>query len=322
MALTIVEANERHLNGWDLFNAKSCNGTIFHRRSFLSYHERRFAGIEHFLVALDGEVVVAQICLTIEETAEGRTGKSPYGASYGGFVFAEQPKFSQCKEIVLAFNDYLRGAEVRRFILTPPIACCMSAPLDTFIFVLLANGYRSINRDLSNVVDLKIAKPIERSISGRALGSVRKAKMKGVSTRRGNVDDFWSVMEKTFSKHGARPTHTKQELQQLIEMFPEDVYVSVAYSQDGAPLAGMGCFVINSRVNSSFYMCQDPDRRQDQGLSLLVFEALQQSQLEDFSFFDFGTSTLNMEPRENIIRFKEGFSRSALFRETFEWRNV
>ena len=62
------------------------------------------------------------------------------------------------------------------------------------------------------------------------------------------------------------------------------------------------------------------ERRKEQALTFLIMHALERSRAEGFAYFDFGTSSVNMVPRENVFRFKEAFSRTAVFRETFEWR--
>lgn len=318
--MRIVEATARQLETWDERVAASFNGTIFHRRAFLAYHGSRFAGSERFLMALHGDAPCAQIALTVEATPEGKLARSPYGASYGGFVLFAQPGFDEAQGLVRALNDYLDQEGVARFIMTPPTGCCAPQPLDVLHFAFLTNGYRSVNRDLSNVVDLGSSAPIEASVSSRARNMLRKAQAHGLAIRRGNLDDFWRLMDMTFDKHGVPPTHTREEFARLSTTLPDHVYVDVAYDPAGEPVAGIGYMAVNRRVNLSFYFCQNYERRKEQALTLLIMHALERSRADGFSYFDFGTSSVNMVPRENVFRFKEAFSKTAIFRETFEWR--
>ncbi len=318
--MRVVDATERYLERWDERVDASFNGTIFHRRAFLAYHGRRFADRERFLMVLDGDSPTAQIALTVETTPNGREARSPYGASYGGFVLFTQPDFFTAQDIVRALDGYLRAENVAIFTMTPPIACCSPAPPDLLSFVLLTNGYRSTRRDLSSIVDLRGTVPIADLVASRARNMLRKAQSHGFSIRRGDLAGFWEVMEKTFDKHGARPTHTREEFAHLIETLPDQVYVDVAYDRAGAPAAGIGYMVINRRTNSAFYFCQDPERRNEQALTLLIMHALEASRRSGFDYFDFGTSSVDMVPREGVFRFKEAFSKTAVFRETFEWR--
>jgi hypothetical protein len=126
------------------------------------------------------------------------------------------------------------------------------------------------------------------------------------------------VLEATFNRHGTPPTHTRDEFRQLALDLPNRVYADVAYHA-GEPVAGVGYFVVNRLVNSSFYFCQRPDRQELNGLTLCVVHGLERAQRDGYRWFDFGTSTAAMEPRENVFRFKEQFSPVGQFRETFEW---
>jgi hypothetical protein len=307
------------LESWDDRVARSFNGTIFHRLKFLAYHGERFAATERHLVILNGDQPFAQISLTVENNDGVRAARSPYGGSYGCFVFFTQPSFRESHDVVHCFNDLLKAEGIDRFTTTPPIPCCAPGPLDALYFNMLTNGYRSINRDLSSIVELPGEGAIETRVSSRARSMGRKAKANKVSIKRGNLFDFQRVMDATFDKHGTKPTHSAKDMDYLTRELGEQVYVDVAYAEEGTPLAAIGYMAINRRVNSSFYFCQDPKYQHKQALSLLVLHALERSQAEGFVFFDFGTSSINMQARENIFQFKESYSKAAQFRETFEW---
>jgi len=126
-------------------------------------------------------------------------------------------------------------------------------------------------------------------------------------------------MEKTFQKHGAKPTHDRRQLQSLIEAFPADIRIHTA-NIGSTPVAGICCFATNRRVESSFYLCADPQFEESQALSLLIFETLKRARIEDYRYFDFGTSSVNMVGRENIFRFRKVSVRFGQFRTTYEWK--
>lgn len=316
----VVEADGRRLERWDDDIARSVNGTLFHLRRFLAYHRDRFRDVERFLVVLDGDSLVAQLPAAVEDSPDGRRFRSPYGASYGSFAFQRYPTFAQATRVVEALLAWLAAEQIERAALTPPIAACSALPLDVVTFALLAAGFTSVNRDVSSVARLDPQVSADRAVTSRARNSARKAEREGVTVRtRADVGDFWAVMDATFSRHGTDPTHTREEFAWLVETLPERVYADIAY-HDGEPVAGVGYFVINDLLNSSFYLCQRPDRRDLNGLTLCVMRGLERSQEEGYGWFDFGTSTAGMEPRENVFRFKEQFSSVGQLRETLEWR--
>ncbi|MGE5473051.1 MAG: hypothetical protein ACM3UU_02385 [Ignavibacteriales bacterium] len=320
MLLKIVEANEKQLAKWDDFIEESVNGTIFHRRDFLSYHGSRFIEKEKWLIIVNGDSPIAQIVLTIDDDGNEIVAKSPYGASYGGITFKTYPTYHHGKEIVHLLLEYLKDNNVNRFIITPPIACCSDKSLDTFYFNLLEAGFKSINRDISSVVIFKENKPIRGEISPNARNMFNKAVKAGVTiVKKGDLNDFWKVMESTFAKHGTSPTHTKKQFEMLTRLLPERIYVDIAY-KDNLPIAGIGYFKINKNVNSSYYFCQSTEYQNLQGLSMLVLTALEDSQMDGYKYFDFGTSTVTMIAKENIFNFKENYTKVGFFRETFEWK--
>ena len=130
-----------------------------------------------------------------------------------------------------------------------------------------------------------------------------------------NVDDFWKLMNITFEKHGAKPTHTYEEWKYLCEKFPDRFWNDVSYLED-KPIAGIGHILVNQFTDSSFYLCSDPEYSATQALSLLIYESLLKAQSLGYRWFDFGTSSVNMKGRENIFRFKESFGTVGLFRNT------
>src|SRR5207244_1273047 len=99
--------------------------------------------------------------------------------------------------------------------------------------------------------------------------------------QRGELDDFWSVLDATFARHGTAPTHTLAEFRRLAEELPDRVHVDVAYHA-GEPVAGIGYFAVNRLVDSSFYLCQRPERRELNGLTLCVLQGLERARREGF----------------------------------------
>jgi hypothetical protein len=317
--LRIAEASGRSLDRWDEDVERSVNGTLFHLRRFLAYHGERFSGQERFLLVLDGDGLLAQIPVAIADEPGGRWLRSPYGASYGGFAFQRYPTWSQARRAVGALLEWCEAESVTRVTLTPPIGACADLPLDIVSFALLHHGFRSSARDVSSVVALDGELGIEELVASRARNTARKAEREGVRVHeRADLDDFWSVMDATFERHGTQPTHTLEDFSRLARTVPDRVNVDVAYHDD-VPVAGVAYFVVNRLVSSSFYLAQRPDQRELGGLTLCLMRGLARARSEGYRWFDFGTSTASMEPRENVFRFKEQFACAGQFRETFEW---
>jgi hypothetical protein len=317
VALTLAPAGDRETAIWDDAIDRSVNGTVFHRLDFLAYHGDRFSGRAHHLLLLNGSEAIGRISIVIDEIDGRRKAFSPYGGSYGSFAFSSVPSYKKSQEAVSALLSFISEEGASSCRLTPPISCCAEETLDTFHFCLLEAGFRSVNRDVSSVCVLD--GETEQRISSRARNAARKAMSSGVEVvHNADIEEYWTVMEASYIAQGRQPTHSRENLQYLAEQLPGRIWVDVA-RLNGVAVAGVTYFVINRRVNSSFYLCQDPARASTQSLTLLLLEGLGRSYADGYRYFDFGTSTTSMKARPNIFLFKESFSRSGIFRETFEW---
>jgi hypothetical protein len=308
---------------WNEFVDISNEGTLFHRLDFLTYHGDRFRENEHHIVIYKGDAIYSVMPLAIFNDDGRRIAKSPYGGSYGGPVFRKPQNYQDSHEVISVILDYLISQQIDECILTFPISVCYRCYSETFRLVLMERSFRCKSRDISSAVCLDKMDPVSKEMTSRARAIDRKAR----KTREGGVEtvwkasikDFWQVMDKTFLKHGAKPTHTLNEFQWLHEHFPDRVYVDVAYL-NGVPLAGVGYIVLNQRARTSFYLCQDPEKRHLQALNLLLHDGMKQAEREGFHWFDFGTSSVNMQGRPNIFQFKETFGAIGVFRETYVWQ--
>jgi hypothetical protein len=284
---------------------------------FLAYHQGRFANHEHHLVWLKGQELAAVMPMGLFVENGCVVAKSPFGASYGGIVTSRPPSYSLSKQLVTSLLEYLRQHEVSEIRMTLPIQACYRQSCETLEFCLLEQGFRLINSDISNLVPLDRADIENRVFTSRARNCIRKAKAHGLIAKSHEpAIVFWELMEKTFAKHGTQPTHSCDEWKWLCSHFPNEVWCDVAYLGDKS-LAGIGHMKMNTQVDSSFYLCSDPAYQDLQALSFLIGEALLKSQSEGFAAFDFGTSTVNMVPRENIFLFKESFGAVGQFRKTY-----
>lgn len=306
---------------WQTFVEGANGGTIFHRPDFLRYHGNRFSKNEHHLAWYKGNTLFGIMPMAVFEEEGRRIVRSPYGASYGGSIFQKALSYSESQRVVKSLLDYLVNAEVHECRLTLPISCCYRDYSETFRLALLEHGFQCTNRDISSVVPLDFQGSVLDSLSPKTRNIVRKAKQHGVHiVENGSIHDLWQVLTKNYSKHGVHPTHSLDELLWLHDNLPESVYVDLAYL-DGLPVAGIAHFVINSRVDSSFYLCHDPEMRHAHSLSLLIHSALEHARQAGFLFFDLGTSSASMKGRDSIFKFKEGFGARGMFRDTYLWRN-
>ncbi len=314
--MEILNFTNKSPDEWDDFIASSGNGTIFHTRKFLQYHENKFKDREFFIGFKQSKKLVACISYSIEERNGVRTLLSPYGASYGGFVFADAPSYKTVELVIENFLEHIQSLKIQEVYLAFPIEACSKFCQDTIFSVLLGNGFVSSVRDLTSVY----VKHNEGKFSKRARRSFLKAQKLGVEYHEdAPFEDFWKVVNATYKKHGVPPTHSAKEYQKLNSFFGNKISWKVCYL-NGTPISALGTFRITNSVDSAFYLCQDPKYQDSQSLSYLIISYIK-ALPKNVSYFSFGTvTTYEMKPRYNVIEFKENFSKIGMFRETFLWK--
>jgi len=318
-------ADKQDRDTWDAFVKASNDGTIFHTLAFLAYHGNRFkSGEHHLVIEKAGRIHAVMPCAITEENGK-KVARSPYGASYGGPVFTKPQNYEDAHNTVSAMLTYLVSLGVSEAIFTLPPRICSLTHSDTFRLVLIEHGFDCTNRDIESTVCLhthysEYAEWMQRR--SRIERKTRKAISSGIEiVGDAGIEDFWKILEVSFSKLGIVPTHTKEEFGFLCETLPDAVYTDIAVI-GARPVAGIAHFVLNSRAICTFYLCQDPEYQHLQAMSALILHALDRASHRGFYWYTFGTSSLKMQANPNLFKFKESFGSVGSFRETYRWKST
>ena len=103
MGITVRKYTQSDEKVWDAFIHLSSNGTIFHLRSFLSYHiDRQFD--DHSLIFEKRGKIISLFPAAIIQDGENKILFSHPGASYGGFVF-QKLIFNDAEAIIDLFEN-------------------------------------------------------------------------------------------------------------------------------------------------------------------------------------------------------------------------
>jgi hypothetical protein len=306
---------------WDAFVERAEGGSIFHRLGFLAYHGTKFAGRERHLAILRGGQLFGVLPMAISDEDGRCVARSPYGGSYGGPIFERRLRYAEAMGVADALVAALRDLGADELLLTLPIATLYREPCETLRLALCEHGFESVRRDISSVAVVQPTRAAaEAAIDPRALRAARKARNLGVTAIRGaDLDAFWPVLVASQARHGATPTHTRDELAWLAAAYPDAVSFDLALL-DGQPIAGIGHLAPSPRVDCTFYLATDPAHRDAQGLALLAVDLLTTAADRGFAHVDFGTSSVDMHGRSGVFEFKEQFGTVGVARETLRWR--
>jgi len=259
--------------------------------------------------------------MAIFESSRGQEALSPYGASYGGPIFTHALKHSEATAVVSALINYLHKTEINSLKLTVPIYPCYPDYSDAFPYALLTHGFQVAQSEVSSVVPLGGSQSLSTTFNPQTRKNIRKAMDNGIRTSESDDSEcFYNLLEETMSGHAATPTHSREELFNLKQRFPDRIKFIIAW-QENKPIAGICQFRVCQNLSVSFYLCQSEQHKHLQGLSFIIEKALEKSREIGIRWYDLGTSTNLSVPRDSVFRFKESFGARAYFRRSYRWQN-
>ena len=149
--------------------------------------------------------------------------------------------------------------------------------------------------------------------------AVRKAKESGVEIKVSqDVKSFYAILKENLNiRHGVDPTHTIQELYNLIDLFPNSINLFGAFYK-GEMIAGVLNFIIKDDVALAFYISHKEKFQELRPLNFLFYSIFEWCIKEKIKVYDFGIFTVDGEPNMGLGRFKENFGASGIFRDTFQ----
>lgn len=304
---------------WDAFVAASNNGTLFHTQAFLGYHEGSTAqGFRHLMFHRGGKLA-AVLPLGADPAGDGREWRSPFGASFGGLVTGDT-QFAHHQEMIGALLLHAESQGIRRIRITPAPWCYHRQPDAALDFLLLRNGFRAETRELCQAIDLTALPPDPSSAYAYACDKqIRKAERLGMEVRPlEDLDAFHAMLVENRARHGVAPTHALDQLTRLRGRIPGAFHLFGAF-RGGALEAATLAFAANPRALLNFYTCHRDEASGTGAANLVNHHVIRWAREQGFRYYDFGTSTLRMEPNEGLIRFKESFGGGAVLRDAFLW---
>lgn len=296
---------------WNMFVARSKNGTFLFNRGYMDYHSNRFN--DHSLMFyLDGRLYAL-----MPAHEDGELFCTHRGLTYGGLVMDSKTTAAQTVILFRELNDYLRNHGFCRVLYkcVPWIYHQMAADEDLYAMTNVCNA-RLVSRDLGIAIIQRNTIRWER-VRRRAL---KRAQETGIAVARSNdYAGFWKVLtENLAQKYDSKPVHTLQEIELLNSRFPYNIVLYTA-QKDGEILAGMVLYVSN-QVARAQYSSASPLGKQ-LGAIDCIYDQVINHDYRDLPYFEFGTSALNNSNaiNESLIFQKEGFGGRGICFDIYEW---
>ncbi len=322
--VVVEEYRPEHRAEWEAFVARSNNGTMFHRLQFLDYHPPGKYRFHHLLFRKGGKLVGV---MPGGLTEDGQVLWSPVGASYGGIVTEDIP-FALALEIVDALLDYGRRSGLRELFLIPAPFIYSRRYSQNLEYALLYRRFDFEYHYISHAIHLK-GKTTEnflRFFDKTARKTIRKQLREG-RLRVCESDDyetFYGILLHNKARHGAKPTHSLEDLYRLQALVPEHLRLLMVYDGETA-IAGSLLFLCTPAVVLCFYNMMLYTYQQLRPVYLLMYEIVRWAIEQGYEWVDIGVSQDTkaadpMTPALSLIAFKERFDSRGILRSTFHYR--
>lgn len=275
---------------WDDFVRASKNGTFLFQRDYMDYHADRFT--DQSLLIFEDDRLVAVL-----PASRGDDGRivSHGGLTYGGLVTGDKMTAALALDVISAVLKHCKTAGFTHLHYKPVPHFYHRQPAEEDLHALFLCGARLCRSDLSSTIALR--NPLGFAKSKRAgVKAAQKAELSVAESR--DFAGFSAILTETLaSRHGATPTHTREELELLAGRFPQDIRLFDARKQ-GQIYAAVLMFDCGPTVHAQ-YIASTPQGRELGAIDAIVSHLVKEV-FKDRLWFDFGISTVNQGRELNV----------------------
>jgi hypothetical protein len=336
-ALTVRVHDAGDEASWNAFVAASPTGCLFQDLTFLGYHPRGLFDFRHLEIRR-GRTLVAVMPGGL--TAE-RIYRSPLGASTGGPALLPGLDAEEVCDVTGALQRHALNEGWRGIEITLPPAPTLDEPTQVIELALRRSGFTVAAWAMSFVVPLTQSAGLEdetspprdqRSRAGDPQPSgtllrqkhrtaARAGRRHGIVASEHGVDAlpaFLDVFADTYRRHGTTPTHTPEEIRDLMQRLPDRVRIWLARVDD-VTVSGVLLFHLNARTAYAFYICDVAAYRHMNGTTTLMAAIIDALAERGLSCLDLGPSASDRHFNAGVIHFKEGIGARPFCRDTYHW---
>ena len=156
MSIAVRQYKPSDKKAWDDFVHSSLNGTIFHLRTFLSYHIDRQFDDHSLIFEKQGDIIAVFPAANITKDNKNILYSHP-GASFGGFVY-NHLSYEDADMIVQIIKKYCIQNSFYKIFFIPPPAIYSEKINDTLEYLLYWHKYCVPEYYISSMVDIRSGK--------------------------------------------------------------------------------------------------------------------------------------------------------------------
>lgn len=294
---------------WDAFVEVSKNGTFLLKRGYMDYHADRFTDCSLMFYFKE------KLYALLPANTEGNTLYSHQGLTYGGLIMNETCSAANVLNLFFEMNSWLKAQGFQKVLYKPIPSIYSTLPSEEDLYALFRCQAILKACGISTAIDYS---QLSKWHKDRHT-ALNRSKRNHVTVRQTqHIHAFWQILTSNLqTRHGVLPVHTQQEMELLMQRFPENIVLYEAIDTNEECIAGMLAYRSKNVLHSQYLAASL------QGKKCGAIEAIMEAILQEkgYRYFDFGISTeeggryLN----EGLIYQKEGFGGRGICYNTYEY---
>lgn len=264
----------------------------------MEYHSQRFR--DHSLLFYEDNRLIALLPAHIKEN----TLCSHFGLSYGGILHAASLTLASYLSILSALAQHAKQQKFEALILNEiPVIYqhCFSSHLPIVGHALHATP----KVQLLSTVDFR--NPVPLNTNRKRM--IQKGKKNGYWIQEdATATAFWQeiLVPRLQHRYHTTPVHTLEEMNQLMQVFPQSIKQVNVYDAQGTLVGGTTLFIQPHVIHLQYIAGNDVDNSKG-ALDLLIYTLLEQYK-NKVRYFDFGSSHLSpVQLNQGLLYWKESF---------------
>ncbi|HEX4132451.1 MAG TPA: GNAT family N-acetyltransferase [Pirellulales bacterium] len=299
---------------WDAFCGRAAQATFLHRRRFLAYHGDRFR--DRSVVVEDGRDWLAALPAAVQPDDPTTVCSHP-GITYGGLLCAPSLYGGRLIDALAQIVDYYGTLGFRRVVYKAVPHIYHRVAMQDDLYALLRLGAARFRCDLTATIALEQ----RGAVSSRRRRGIKKAARAGVTIDEGprHAAAIWCVLEERLRhRHGVKPVHTLDEIEQLRQWFPDEItFVSALLS--GEVVGAVVLFDCGPVMHAQYITSSEAGNAAG-ALDLLFEYVIDRAESAGKRYFDFGNSNENQGRvlNQSLYQFKREFGAGGVVHEFYE----
>lgn len=246
--------------------------------------------------------------------------RSPFSAPFGGFHYKQECIFyGVVYEFLIGLKKYVieRGLKHVSITLPPDLyQVNMNAKL---VSAFIRSGFTMETPDLNNWVDLNEFKG--EWVKSEIARNCRKAIKHGLSwlrvTGMEEMEEAYRVIHQNREGLGRKIHMSLEDILEVKEAFPVDFFI--IKDSNGKCMGAAVLYRGHGTIAQGIFMGSDLEKRSWGIIDYMYMNIYNYYKKLGFDYLDMGTSSLEGEPNEGLLRFKEIHNGVTSLRYTFTW---